>query len=73
MIANNKNLITKSELKELLGEGWSNAACCGYVIKVCENLGLNEIEFKRIIKLLKLMFEKYTVEEAEKIYYKSNM
>lgn len=73
MNSNSENLITSKELKELLEENWSNAACYGYVIKACEKIGLSECDMKKIIKQLKLMFEKYTVEEAKKIYYKSNV
>lgn len=67
---NNKNIITKEELVELLGDNWSNAACCGYVIKTCENIGLSSKETKEIITQIKLLFDKYTVDEAKNIFYR---
>lgn len=67
---NNKNIITKEELVELLGESWSNAACCGYVIKVCESIGLSGEETQEIIRQINLLFDKYTVDQAKNIFYK---
>ncbi|NLU25528.1 MAG: hypothetical protein GXW99_12665 [Clostridiales bacterium] len=64
-------MMDKKEIMELLNEQWSNAACCGYVIKTCTSLKLDKSIVNLILKELRNSFEIVTVEQAKKIYYDS--
>ncbi len=56
-------------LSELLGSDvWSNAACSGYVLLACKNLGYTRAEIKRMLDALNAAFSNYTLQEAEKRY-----
>ncbi len=59
-----------ASLSKLLGSDmWSNAACCGYVLLACKNLGFTKSEIKRVLGALNMVFSNYTVPEAEKRYF----
>lgn len=57
-------------LSALLGsDTWSNAACCGYVLLACKKLGYNKQESRNLLEAVNAMFENYTIQQAEKVYY----
>lgn len=57
-------------LSALLGsDTWSNAACCGYVLLACKRLGYNKQESRNLLEAVNAMFENYTIQQAEKVYY----
>jgi len=59
-------------LSELLGSNtWSNAACCGYVLLACKNLGYTKQESRNLLKAVNAAFENYTIQQAEKEYYRT--
>ena len=59
-------------LSELFGsDTWSNAACCGYVLLACKNLGYTQQESRNLLKAVNAAFENYTIQQAEKEYYRT--
>lgn len=59
-------------LSELFGsDTWSNATCCGYVLLACENLGYTQQESRNLLKAVNAAFENYTIQQAEKEYYRT--
>lgn len=66
-----QSLATRSEL--LGSDVWSNAACCGYVLLACKNLGFTKYEIKRMLDVLNAAFSNYTVQEAEKRYLETSV
>ena len=57
-------------LSALLGsDTWSNAACCGYVLLACKNLGYTKQKSKSLLEAVNVAFENYTIQQAEKEYY----
>lgn len=59
-------------LSELLGSDiWSNAACCGYVLLACKNLGYTKQESRNLLEAVNAAFENYTIQQAEKEYYRA--
>lgn len=61
-------------LSELLGSDmWSNAACCGYVILACKNLGHTKAEIKKLLVALNAVFSNYTMQEAEVRYFEADI
>lgn len=59
-------------LSALLGSHiWSNAACCGYVLLACKNLGYTKQESSNLLEAVNSAFENYTIQQAEKAYYKA--
>lgn len=67
---NNQTSTIDKELLEIFElEKWSNSACCGYAIKACESAGLEREIIGKIIHEFRVVFEEYTVKQAEKIYY----
>lgn len=61
-------MMNKQEITDLFSEQWSNAACCGYVIRACKSINLDKATTDHILKGLQDAFEAVTVEQAEKIY-----
>ena len=55
-------------LKLIGGEGWSNAACMGYVIHACRTLELPDEEIMDLLRALRSAFTNLTTAEAEQIY-----
>lgn len=55
-------------LKLIGGEGWSNAACMGYVIHACRTLELPDDEIISLLNALRSAFTNLTVAEAERVY-----
>ena len=59
-----------NKLSELLGiDTWSNAACCGYVLLACKNLGYTKQDSRKLLEAVNAVFENYTIQQAEKGYY----
>jgi len=59
-------------LSTLLGsDSWSNAACCGYVLLACKNLGYTKQESRNLLEAVNAAFENYTIQQAEKEYYRT--
>lgn len=59
-------------ISELLGnDTWSNAACCGYVLLACKNLGYTKQESQNFLEAVNSAFKNYTIRQAEKEYYKA--
>jgi len=59
-------------LSALLGsDTWSNAACCGYVLLACKNLGYTKQESRNLLEAVNAAFENYTIQQAEKEYYRA--
>lgn len=57
-------------LSALLGSDiWSNAACCGYVLLACKNLGYTKQESRSLLESVNATFGNYTIQQAEKEYY----
>lgn len=57
-------------LSTLLGSDiWSNAACCGYVLLACKNLGYTKKESRSLLEAVNAAFGNYTIQQAEKEYY----
>ncbi|MPN38836.1 hypothetical protein SDC9_186361 [bioreactor metagenome] len=50
---------------------WSNAACCGYVLLACKNLGYTKQESRNLLEAVNAAFENYTIQQAEKEYYRT--
>ena len=62
--------ITKEDiLSYMSNEQWSNAACCGYMIMACENIGYSKAQIETLLDSMQNMFNQKTVEQAEKKYY----
>lgn len=55
-------------LKRIGGEGWSNAACMGYLIHACRTLELPDEEIMDLLRALRSAFTNLTVAEAEQVY-----
>lgn len=53
-------------------EIWSNNACLGYVIAALQSMEYEVTEIARITAAIKDAFDRFTVDEAEKIYQKSS-
>ena len=49
----------------------SNAACCGYVLLACNNLGYTKQESRNLLEAVNVAFENYTIQQAEKEYYRA--
>ena len=64
------SLSNANSLKEICNEQWSNAACCGYVIYACENLGYNKNQIKSLINSMQDAFERKDLEQAKRKYQK---
>lgn len=62
---------SKDILNYLCDEQWSNAACCGYLIFACENLGYNEEQIRQLLKATEDIFNIKTVGQAKQKYYKN--
>jgi len=63
--------MTQNEvLSYLCDEQWSNAACCGYLIFACENLGYSSAQTDNILNSMQDVFNRKTVEQAKQKYYK---
>lgn len=59
-------------ISALLGsDTWSNAACCGYVLLACKNLGYTKQESRNLLEAVNSAFKNYTIQQAEKEYYKT--
>jgi hypothetical protein len=59
-------------LSALLGsDTWSNAVCCGYVLLACKNLGYTKQESRNLLEAVNAAFENYTIQQAEKEYYRA--
>lgn len=59
-------------ISALLGSDiWSNAACCGYVLLACKNLGYTKKESQNLLEAVNSTFKNYTIQQAEKEYYKA--
>ena len=59
-------------ISTLLGsDTWSNAACCGYVLLACKNLGYTKQESQNLLEAVNSAFKNYTIQQAEKEYYKA--
>lgn len=59
-------------ISALLGsDTWSNAACCGYVLLACKNLGYTKQESQNLLEAVNSAFKNYTIQQAEKEYYKA--
>lgn len=55
----------KESLNHLLyGERWSNAACCGYLILACKDLGVEKLQVDLLLGSMKYVFEVFPVEAA---------
>jgi|GEM_PF-1424578 len=65
-----QNITQKDILDYLCDEQWSNAACCGYVILACENLGYNKKQIEHLINSMQDAFNLKTVEQAKQKYHK---
>ncbi len=52
----------------LSGDGWSNAACKGYVIRACRALSYTDEQTAALLEMLDGIFSNYTVDEAEETY-----
>ena len=50
---------------------WSNAAYCGYVLLACKNLGYARQEIQNLFEAVNLAFKNYTIQQAEREYYKA--
>ena len=55
-------------LKLVDGEGWSNAACMGYLIHACRTLELPDDEIISLLNALRSAFTNLSVAEAEQVY-----
>lgn len=64
-----KNMTQKDILNLLCDEQWSNAACCGYVILACENLGYNKEKIRLLLNSMDNEFSRKTVDQAKTKYY----
>ncbi len=53
----------------LSSDKWSNAACCGYVLLACKNLGYTKQQSKSLLEAVNAAFENYTIQQAKKEYY----
>lgn len=53
-------------------EAWNNQACLGYVVLAAKKMNFTEGETRELIDSVRIQFGKISVEEAGKIYYKSN-
>lgn len=59
-------------ISALLGsDTWSNAVCCGYVLLACKNLGYTKQESQNLLEAVNSAFKNYTIQQAEKEYYKA--
>ena len=52
------------------GDLWSNAACCGYLLLACKMGGVSTQNSRLLLEALEAAFGNYTVQQAEKEYYK---
>jgi len=52
----------------LCGEQWSNAACYGYLLLVCDSLKYEKGQKDALLNCMKSMFESYSVEAAKDVY-----
>lgn len=50
---------------------WSNAACCGYVLLACKNLGYTKQESQTLLEAVHTAFGSYTMQQAEEEYYRT--
>ena len=62
-------LCEKDILRLLCDEQWSNAACCGYLILACKQLGYDQTQIELLLNSLQYAFDRRTVDQAKKAYY----
>lgn len=65
------NVLPEDIPRFLLSEEWSNAACCGYVILACNELGYSEQRVHDILSAMYDKFESYSVKQAKEKYMRS--
>jgi hypothetical protein len=65
------NQVNKGDFMRLLcNDQWSNASCCGYLIKACETLHYSQAETDKLLSAMEATFEQYSIEQAKNIYMK---
>lgn len=52
-------------IKDINGP-WSNAACMGYCLIAMRNVGMRPTAQRRVLRVLEMVFDDVSVEEAEK-------
>lgn len=55
-------------LRLLCNEQWSNAACCGYLIKACETLDYSREQINALLIAMKAAFEQFSTDKAKDVY-----
>lgn len=61
--------MSRTQLNSLLSdEGWSNAACGGYLILTCKQYGLSKRQTDEMLHILNALFDTRPVVYAEEVY-----
>jgi len=60
----------KNILRYLCDEHWSNAACCGYMIFACENLGYSKEQINHLLSSMQDVFNQKTIKQAKQRFYR---
>ena len=62
-------VILKDVLMDMT-EVWSTAACQGYFIQAAKDAGVDDDTIRKILSTFSREFDDFSIEQAEKIYYK---
>lgn len=54
-----------------LSQQWSNNACCGYIIAAMENCEFSQEEIRRVVVMLRALFDLVPLEVAQQHYEQS--